>query len=62
MQSASDHALTAAERQAATDSIASLKARFEQAGELLAAVHLDHALQCLDLDDPLNRERPRRIG
>lgn len=32
-----------------------IRARLDDAGELLAAVHISHALDCLDPDDPINQ-------
>ena len=42
------------ERGQIKSTLIALHARLEQAGELLAAMHLAHARQCLDLDDPIN--------
>jgi hypothetical protein len=52
--------LTPSERLAATQSLAVLNARLKEAGELLAAVHIEHALQCLDPDDPINNQTAAR--
>ena len=52
--------LTPSERLAATQSRAVLNARLKEAGELLAAVHIEHALQCLDPDDPINNQTAAR--
>lgn len=45
---------------AATQSLAVLNARLKEAGELLAAVHIEHALQCLDPEDPINNQTAAR--
>ena len=52
--------LTPSERLAATQSLAVLNARLKEAGELLAAVHIEHALHCLDPDDPINNQTAAR--
>lgn len=52
--------LTPSERLAATQSLAVLIARLKEAGELLAAVHIEHALQCLDPEDPINNQTATR--
>lgn len=52
--------LTPSERLAATQSLAELKARLQEAGELLAAMHIEHALQCLDPKDPINNQSADR--
>ena len=52
--------LTPSERLAATQSLAVLNARLKEAGEHLAAVHIEHALQCLDPDDPINNQTAAR--
>lgn len=48
--------LTPEESQTITQSLTRLKARLNEAGEHLAAMHIDHALQCLDPEDPINRQ------
>lgn len=52
--------LTPSERLAATQSLVELKARFKEAGELLVAMHIEHALQCLDPEDPINNQIANR--
>ena len=52
--------LTQSESLAITKTLAQLKARLEEAGELLAAVHIDHALQCLDPENPINQQASAR--
>ena len=52
--------LTPSERLAAIQSLAVLNAQLKEAGELLAAVHIDHALQCLDPEDPINNQTAAR--
>lgn len=52
--------LTPSETLAAIQSLADLKARLHEAGELLAAMHIEHALQCLDPDDPINNQTADR--
>ena len=54
--------LTLSEIQAITETLAQLKTRLAEAGELLAAMHIDHALECLDLENPINQQPdPRAI-
>ena len=48
--------LSQAEHQTITTTLAQFKARLAQAGELLAATHIDHALQCLDPENPINQQ------
>lgn len=48
--------LTQTEHQTITTALAQFKARLGQAGELLAATHIDHALQCLDPENPINQQ------
>lgn len=45
-----------AEYQAIKATLAEVKARLSGAGDLLAAMHIDHALQCLDPENPLNQQ------
>lgn len=45
-----------AEYHAIKATLAELKARLSDAGDLLAAMHIDHALQCLDPEIPLNQQ------
>lgn len=45
-----------AEYQAIKATLAEMKARLSDAGDLLAAMHIDHALQCLDPENPLNQQ------
>lgn len=45
-----------AEYQAIKATLIELKARLSDAGDLLAAMHIDHALQCLDPENPLNQQ------
>jgi hypothetical protein len=47
--------LTHADYQAIMATLAELKERLAQAGDLLAAMHIDHALQCIDPENPLNQ-------
>ncbi len=49
-------ALSQAEHQTITTTLAQFKNRLSQAGELLAATHIDHALQCLDPENPINQQ------
>ena len=51
-------ALSQAEHQTITTALAQFKARLSQAGELLAATHIGHALQCLDPENPINQQVP----
>ena len=54
--------LTHSENQAITGTLAQLKTRLAEAGELLAAMHIDHALECLDPENPINQQPdPRAI-
>ncbi|EGD59328.1 hypothetical protein Y88_1390 [Novosphingobium nitrogenifigens DSM 19370] len=46
--------LTQADYQAINASLSEIKCRLSDAGDLLAAMHIDHALQCLDPENPLN--------
>jgi len=48
--------LTHSENQAITGTLAQLKTRLAEAGELLAAMHIDHALECLDPENPINQQ------
>ena len=48
--------LEPAEYQAIKATLAELKERLMQAGDLLAAMHIDHALQCIDPENPLNQQ------
>jgi hypothetical protein len=48
--------LTPSESLTITQSLTRLKERLNEAGELLAAMHIDHALQCLDPEDPISRQ------
>jgi hypothetical protein len=52
--------LTQSENLAITATLAQLKARLEEAGELLAAVHVEHTLQCLDPENPINQQTDPR--
>lgn len=52
--------LTPSEILEAIQSLSELKARLREAGELLAAMHIEHALQCLDPDDPINNQTTDR--
>lgn len=45
-----------AEYQAIAATLAEFKARLTEAGDLLAAMHIAHALQCLDPENPLNQQ------
>lgn len=47
--------LSPADYQAISASLAEIKSRLSDAGDLLAAMHIDHALQCLDPENPLNQ-------
>lgn len=44
------------EYQAIKATLTELKVRLSDAGDLLAAMHIDHALQCLDPENPLNQQ------
>jgi hypothetical protein len=48
--------LEPAEYQAIKVTLIEVKGRLMQAGDLLAAMHIDHALQCLDPENPLNQK------
>ncbi len=48
--------LTANERADLVGTLTGIRARLDAAGELLAAVHIAHALDCLDPDDPINQD------
>ncbi|MDE2172243.1 MAG: hypothetical protein KGJ57_22940 [Sphingomonadales bacterium] len=45
-----------AEYQAIKATLTEVKGRLSDAGDLLAAMHIDHALQCLDSENPLNQQ------
>ena len=53
--------LTQVEHQSITTALAQFKARLTEAGELLAATHIDHALQCLDPENPLNQQTAAEV-
>ncbi|MBN9142386.1 MULTISPECIES: hypothetical protein [unclassified Novosphingobium] len=44
------------EYQAIKTTLVEVKGRLTQAGDLLAAMHIDHALQCLDPENPLHQQ------
>jgi hypothetical protein len=44
------------EHRAITEALQQCKVRLEKSGDLLAAMHIDHALQCLDPENPLNQQ------
>jgi hypothetical protein len=48
--------LTHADYQAISATLGEIKSRLSDAGDLLAAMHIDHALQCLDPENPLNQQ------
>lgn len=48
--------LEPAEYQAIQATLAEVKGRLTQAGDLLAAMHIDHALQCLNPENPLHQQ------
>lgn len=48
--------LAQADYQAISASLAEIKSRLSDAGDLLAAMHIDHALQCLDPENPLHQQ------
>lgn len=50
------------ERERLVAALTTIRDRLDNAGELLAAVHVTHALDCLDPDSPINRQSPRRPG
>ena len=52
--------LTHSENQAITGTLAQLKARLAEAVELLADMHIDHALECLYHDNPINQQAAPR--
>ena len=52
--------LTLSENQAIIGTLAQLKTRLAEAGELLAAMHIDHALECLDPENPINQQAAAR--
>ena len=58
--STADNPLAPTQAQEIRATLAEIKAWLEEAGELLAAVNIEHALQCLDPEHPLNRERRRK--
>jgi hypothetical protein len=44
------------EYQAITATLVEVRAKLTDAGDLLAAMHIDHALQCLDPENPFNQQ------
>jgi hypothetical protein len=52
--------LTQADYQAINASLAEIKSRLSDAGDLLAAMHIDHALQCLDPETRSTSRPPLR--
>jgi hypothetical protein len=48
------------EHRAITEALQQCKVRLEKSGDLLAAMHIDHALQCLDPENPLNQQAAPR--
>ncbi len=48
--------LTEAERAAIFAALTDIRRQLDQSGQLLAAVHLSHALDCLDPEHVLNRQ------
>ena len=53
--------LKPAEYQAIKATLAELKERLSEAGDLLAAMHIDHALHCLDPENPLNQQSAAKV-
>lgn len=53
-------ALAEAERAGVVATLADIRGRLDRAGEMLAALHIAHALECLDPEHPLNREQARQ--
>ena len=54
-------ALTDDERALIIATLVNAQARLDRAGELLAAVHIAHALECLDPENPINRQTARKV-
>lgn len=54
-------ALTEADRATVVTMLLAIRDQLDQAGEVLAAVHLSHALDCLDPDNPINRQTARKL-
>jgi hypothetical protein len=48
--------LSPSDYQSIAASLAEIKELLAQAGNLLAAMHIDHALQCLDPENPLHQQ------
>lgn len=48
--------LEPADYQAIKTTLVEVKGRLTQAGDLLAAMHIDHALKCLDPENPLHQQ------
>lgn len=48
------------ERDRLVASLTTIRDRLDNAGEMLAAVHVAHALDCLDPSSAINRQAPRR--
>lgn len=47
--------LTEAERATIVSTLTEIATRLDETGELLAALQIRHALECLDPENPLNR-------
>lgn len=48
--------LSGMERTSITSTLTEFCTRLDQAGELLAALKIRHAIECLDPDSPINRQ------
>lgn len=52
------NSLSGAERASIVSTLTAFSTRLDEAGELLAALKLRHALECLDPDSPINQQIP----
>lgn len=52
--------LPEAERARIVSTLTEISTRLDETGELLAALQIRHALECLDPENPLNRAAPRQ--
>lgn len=54
-------ALTESERATIVTTLVLIQDQLDRAGEPLAAVHISHALDCLDPDSPINCQDTRKL-
>jgi hypothetical protein len=53
--------LTESEQDTIVTTLVQIQGQLDHAGEALAAVHISHALDCLDPDSPINRQDTRKL-